>query len=178
MPPKAATRNRADEVREDCSGGARRRRRRRHGRLVQLLDKETRGLLATLPTNRDVLFERAAARRGLPRARPHPPVLAKARRACRQQAAAAAAGLAAAARCGCLHGRPAQRRAAHRSRRQPRLERYGLGFDAAGRWTSSVAKSLTSTLVGAALRDGFIKSMDDKVSTYIPQMKGSAYVTT
>ncbi|MFO1267930.1 MAG: hypothetical protein U1F67_14860 [Rubrivivax sp.] len=30
-----------------------------------------------------------------------------------------------------------------------RLERYGLGFDAAGRWTSSVAKSLTSTLVGA-----------------------------
>jgi CubicO group peptidase (beta-lactamase class C family) len=57
-----------------------------------------------------------------------------------------------------------------------RLERYGLGFDAAGRWTSfSVAKSFTSTLVGAALRDGHIKSMDDKVSDYIPQMKGSAY---
>jgi CubicO group peptidase (beta-lactamase class C family) len=57
-----------------------------------------------------------------------------------------------------------------------RLERYGLGFDAKGRWTSfSVAKSFTSTLVGAAVRDGFIKSMDDKVSTYIPQMKGSAY---
>jgi len=57
-----------------------------------------------------------------------------------------------------------------------RLERYGLGFDATGRWTSfSVAKSLTSTLVGAAIRDGYIKSMDDKVSDYIPQMKGSAY---
>ena len=57
-----------------------------------------------------------------------------------------------------------------------RLERYGLGFDSAGRWTSfSVAKSFTSTLVGAALRDGFIKSMDDKVSDYIPDMKGSAY---
>ncbi len=57
-----------------------------------------------------------------------------------------------------------------------RLERYGLGFDAAGRWTSfSVAKSFTSTLVGAALRDGHIRSMDDKVSDYIPQMKGSAY---
>ncbi len=57
-----------------------------------------------------------------------------------------------------------------------RLERYGLDFDAAGRWTSfSVAKSITSTLVGAALRDGFIRSMDDKVSDYVPDMKGSAY---
>ena len=57
-----------------------------------------------------------------------------------------------------------------------RLERYGLDFDGAGRWTSfSVAKSITSTLVGAAIRDGFIKSMEDKVSTYIPEMKGSAY---
>jgi CubicO group peptidase (beta-lactamase class C family) len=57
-----------------------------------------------------------------------------------------------------------------------RLERYGLGFDADGRWTSfSVAKSLTSTLVGAAIRDGYIRSMEDKVSDYIPQMKGSAY---
>ena len=59
---------------------------------------------------------------------------------------------------------------------QVRLERYGLGFDAGGRWTSfSVAKSLTSTLVGAAVRDGHIKSMDDKVSDYIAEMKGSAY---
>ena len=57
-----------------------------------------------------------------------------------------------------------------------RLERYGLGFDRGGRWTSfSVAKSITSTLVGAALRDGYIRSMDDKVSDYIPEMKGSAY---
>ena len=45
-----------------------------------------------------------------------------------------------------------------------------------GRWTSfSVAKSITSTLVGAALRDGAIRSMDDKVSDYIADMKGSAY---
>lgn len=57
-----------------------------------------------------------------------------------------------------------------------RLERYGLDFDAAGRWTSfSVAKSLTSTLVGAAVKDGFIQSLDDKVSVYIPELKGSAY---
>ena len=41
--------------------------------------------------------------------------------------------------------------------------------------TSAAAKSVTSTLVGAALRDGYIRSMDDKVSDYIPQMKGSAY---
>jgi CubicO group peptidase (beta-lactamase class C family) len=57
-----------------------------------------------------------------------------------------------------------------------RLERYGLGFDGQGRWTSfSVAKSFTSTLVGAAVKDGFIKSLDDKVSLYIPDLKGSAY---
>jgi CubicO group peptidase (beta-lactamase class C family) len=57
-----------------------------------------------------------------------------------------------------------------------RLEKYGLGYDAAGRWTSfSVAKSLTSTLVGAAVRDGYIKSLDDKVTAYIPDLRGSAY---
>jgi CubicO group peptidase (beta-lactamase class C family) len=57
-----------------------------------------------------------------------------------------------------------------------RLERYGLGFDAAGRWTSfSVAKSFTSTLVGAAIQDGHIDSLEDKVSRYIPGLRGSAY---
>jgi CubicO group peptidase (beta-lactamase class C family) len=57
-----------------------------------------------------------------------------------------------------------------------RFERYGLGFSAQGRWTSfSVAKSFTSTLVGAALQDGAIKSLEDKVSTYIPGMRGSVY---
>ena len=57
-----------------------------------------------------------------------------------------------------------------------RLEKYGLDFSAAGRWTSfSVAKSFTSTLVGAAIKDGYIKSIDDKVSNYIPDLKGSVY---
>ena len=57
-----------------------------------------------------------------------------------------------------------------------RLEKYGLGFSGDGRWTSfSVAKSFTSTLVGAAIRDGYIKSIDDKVSDYIPDLKGSVY---
>ncbi|WAT18172.1 serine hydrolase [Aurantiacibacter sp. MUD11] len=56
------------------------------------------------------------------------------------------------------------------------LERYGLDFSAEGKWTSfSVAKSYTSTLVGAALLDGYIDSLDDPVSKYLPDMRGSAY---
>jgi CubicO group peptidase (beta-lactamase class C family) len=56
------------------------------------------------------------------------------------------------------------------------LERYAMGRSPKDRWTSfSVAKSLTSTLIGAAIKDGKIKSLDDSVTTYIPQLKGSAY---
>jgi CubicO group peptidase (beta-lactamase class C family) len=57
-----------------------------------------------------------------------------------------------------------------------RLERYGLGFSGAGRWTSfSVAKSFTSTLVGAAIQDGHIASLSDPVTRYIPELEGSGY---
>lgn len=57
-----------------------------------------------------------------------------------------------------------------------RFEKYALDYGKQGRWTSfSVAKSLTSTLVGAAIRDGYIKSIDDKVTAYIPDLKGSPY---
>ena len=57
-----------------------------------------------------------------------------------------------------------------------RMEKYGLDFTAQGKWTSfSVAKSFTSTMVGAAIKDGYIKSIDDKVSAYILDLKGSAY---
>ncbi|KUO55549.1 MAG: serine hydrolase [Sphingomonadales bacterium BRH_c3] len=57
-----------------------------------------------------------------------------------------------------------------------RFEAYRLGFGPKQRWTSfSVAKSFTSTLLGAAVRDGFIASMDDPVTRYIPALKGSAY---
>lgn len=57
-----------------------------------------------------------------------------------------------------------------------RYERYARGYSAAGRWTSfSVAKSLTSTLVGAAVKDGSIKSLDDPVTRYITDLAGSAY---
>ena len=57
-----------------------------------------------------------------------------------------------------------------------RFEKYGLGYGPEGRWTSfSVAKSFTSTMVGAAVKDGFIKSLDDKVTQYIPTLRGSVY---
>jgi CubicO group peptidase (beta-lactamase class C family) len=56
------------------------------------------------------------------------------------------------------------------------LEKYGLGRKPADRWTSfSVAKSVTSTLVGAAIEDGHIRSIDDPVTRYVPELKGSAY---
>jgi len=56
-----------------------------------------------------------------------------------------------------------------------RLERYARGFSPTQRWTSfSVAKSLTSTLFGAAARDGKLR-LDDPVIRFIPEMKGSAY---
>ena len=56
------------------------------------------------------------------------------------------------------------------------LERYGLGRTSSDRWTSfSVAKSVTSTLIGAAIEDGYIRSLDDPVVHYIPRLAGSAY---
>jgi CubicO group peptidase (beta-lactamase class C family) len=131
-----------------------------------------------VPTNRDLLFwsvpQRDAAFRALDRIS----LLAK-WHVIPQHAPCPAAGPAAAAahRPRRLHGQASAAPAMvvlHNGKL--RLERYGLDFDKDGRWTSfSVAKSFTSTLVGAALRDGYIKSMDDKVSDYIPDMKGSAY---
>lgn len=142
------------------------------------LDSETRGLLAALPTDRDVLMwsqdQRDAAFRALDRL----PVLAKA-----SEVSPSAKPLPLPA------GKPltipgidaylAKQRAAGMVIVQDgkvRFERYGLGFGPEGRWTSfSVAKSFTSTLVGAAIQDGHIKSLEDKVSQYIPGLKGSAY---
>ncbi len=56
------------------------------------------------------------------------------------------------------------------------LERYGLGRKPDERWTSfSIAKSVTSTLVGAAIRDGKIKSVNDPLTRYVPELKGGVY---
>ena len=57
-----------------------------------------------------------------------------------------------------------------------RLERYGPTLKAGGHWAGfSLTKSITSTLYGAAIADGFIRSMDDDVTAYLPELKGSAY---
>ena len=56
------------------------------------------------------------------------------------------------------------------------LERYGLGRTEKDRWTSfSVGKSVTSTLVGAAIKDGYIKSIHSPVTDYLPELKKTAY---
>ncbi len=56
------------------------------------------------------------------------------------------------------------------------LERYGAGNTEETRWiTFSVTKSVTSLLIGAAIKDGYIESVDEFVTDYIPRLKGSAY---
>ncbi len=56
------------------------------------------------------------------------------------------------------------------------LERYGLGLTEADRWsTMSTVKSMTAILVGAALHDGAIASLDDAVTRYVPRLLGTAY---
>jgi CubicO group peptidase (beta-lactamase class C family) len=55
-------------------------------------------------------------------------------------------------------------------------ESYRNGSDETTRFlTFSVAKSYVSTLIGLALADGAIKSLDDKVTDYLPEMAGSGY---
>jgi CubicO group peptidase (beta-lactamase class C family) len=55
-------------------------------------------------------------------------------------------------------------------------ESYRLGTDETSRWYSySVGKSVVSTLVGAAIHQGHIGSVEDPVIDYLPILKGSAY---
>lgn len=142
------------------------------------LDKETRGVLMALPTNADVLSWSVTQRDAGFRAMDRLPFLAKSNTI-----------TASATPMPLPVGKPLVIPGVEdfmKSQRtaglvitvdgKVRFERYGLGFDAQGSWTSfSVAKSFTSTLVGAALKDGAIRSLDDKVSAYIPGLKGSAY---
>ena len=44
-----------------------------------------------------------------------------------------------------------------------------------GSLSKSVVKAMTATLVGAAIHDWHIKSIDDPVTDYLPQFLGSAY---
>ncbi|MBS0481506.1 MAG: serine hydrolase [Proteobacteria bacterium] len=142
------------------------------------LDKETRGLIAEMPTNADVLSWSQSQRDAAFRALDRLPILAKAR----EIAPAATPLQLPAGKPLTIPGFDAYAKGQHLAGivilqdGKVRFEQYGLGFDAHGRWTSfSVAKSFTSTLVGAAIKDGHIKSLDDKVSSYIPDLRGSAY---
>lgn len=142
-----------------------------------MLDRDTRALLRSLPTNTDVLFwsdaQRDAGFRMLdglpwlvesrviargPTVRPLPPGTPLSLDLDSYFADQRVAGLVV-----LVDG-------------QVVLERYGMHFRPEGRWTSfSVAKSLTSTLVGAAIQDGSIRSLEDKVSMYVPDLAGSVY---
>ncbi len=142
-------------------------------------DRETRNLLSNLPTDRDVLFWSVPQRDAAFRAMDRLPVLARANVIDTGPTVLPLPP-----------GNPidlsvdvdkymSQQRTAALIIIQDgkvRMERYGLDFDASGRWTSfSVAKSFTSTLVGAAIKDGYINSVDDKVSNYIKDLQGSVY---
>lgn len=142
-------------------------------------DKDTRRLLSNLPTNTDVLFWTVAQRDATFRAMDRIPVLASSNVIKSSRTPLPLPS-----------GEPLDipfdvdrylqdQRSAGLVILQDgklRLERYGLDFGAEGRWTSfSVAKSFTSTLVGAAIRDGHISSVDDMVSDYIPDLRGSVY---
>ncbi len=142
------------------------------------LDKETRDLVANMPTNADVLSWPQEQRDAAFRAMDRLPLLAKANTA---MPAADPLPLPAGVPLNVpgIEAYMAGQRTAglvivHNGK--VRLERYGQRFSAQGRWTSfSVAKSFTSTLVGAAIKDGYIKSLEDKVSQYITGLRGSAY---
>ncbi len=142
-------------------------------------DKDMRRLILNLPTDTDVLFFTVPQRDAVFRAMDRLPFLVKARTISADTQ---------------IHPLPKgepldvgvdvaaymkeQRTAAlvivHNGK--VRLEKYGLDFGPDGRWTSfSGAKSVTSTLVGVAIKDGYIRSIDDKVSAYIPDLKGSVY---
>src|SRR5699024_5810312 len=57
-----------------------------------------------------------------------------------------------------------------------RLREYAPNFGPGKRWTSfSVAKSVTSVLLGIALEQGYVASLDDTLVTYIPSLEGTAY---
>lgn len=59
------------------------------------------------------------------------------------------------------------------------FEHYQYGRSDKDRFLShSLAKTITGLLVGAALEDGAIRSIDDPVSAYLPELAGTAYGAT
>lgn len=54
-------------------------------------------------------------------------------------------------------------------------ERYGPGFTSASRYdTASMHKAVVALLVGAAVSDGKINGVDDRLSRYLPELAGDA----
>lgn len=143
------------------------------------LDKDQRALIAHLPTDRNVLFWSVEQRDAAFRAMDALPILAKTRVIKPGDNAYPLPAGDPIAIGTDIDEYMAQQRSAGLVilvDGKVVLEKYGLGFGPEGKWTSfSVAKSLTSTMVGAAVKDGYIKSLDDKVTDYIAGLKGSAY---
>ena len=55
-------------------------------------------------------------------------------------------------------------------------ENYNFGNDETSKWMSfSVTKSVTSMLIGAAIKEGFIKSVNDPISTYVTDLNQGNY---
>ena len=56
------------------------------------------------------------------------------------------------------------------------LEYYDPAIDAGTRWISmSMAKSVSTTLVGAAIKDGLIGSVEEQLTRYLPELRGTSY---
>lgn len=142
-------------------------------------DKDMKALLSSLPTDANVLFWSVEQRDAAFRTMDRIPILAKANVIAKGDAVyplpkGAPLSIATDVDAYMKAQRTAGLVIIHDGK--VRMEKYGLDFGPKGKWTSfSVAKSFTSTLVGAAIKDGYIKSIDDKVSAYIPDLKGSAY---
>jgi len=57
-----------------------------------------------------------------------------------------------------------------------KFEHYEAGNTPQTRWISmSMAKSVTTTLIGAAIRDGLIDHVDQLLTDYLPELAGTAY---
>ncbi len=143
------------------------------------LDPDQRNLLANMPTDRNVLFWSVEQRDAAFRAMDALPVLARSRTiAAGGEVYPLPEGLPLQLATDVDAYMQAQRTSALVVVLDGKvvLEKYALGFTPEGKWTSfSVAKSLTSTLVGAAIADGAIDSIDDPVTKYIKGLEGSAY---
>lgn len=145
----------------------------------QTIDRDVRSLILTFPTNKDLLFWTNEQRDYAFRALDKVPLLAKSRViASGDNVLALPAGEPLALDVDVDAYMAAQRAAGmviiHKG--AVRYESYQNAFTAEGRWTSfSVAKSFTSTLVGAAIEDGYIDSIDDNIAIYLPGLAGSVY---